>query len=242
MDIIIGREKATTPGQVAGRLELTVNGKKTYYGAYQSVDQHVSGQHCTLTVNPDGTMSIKNMKMQNYTYVNGQEVHSKVVTMNDTVILGGGGYVLPWAAITPLLPKQADVRHLKRVFDDYEQGVADIQKQQQRQVAYRSVIGVFSTLAIALGIVLGTTGGFSGSKMAVTLPLYGIVIIANIYFAVKAFKDNKTEKMNELKKRFQRDCVCPGVNGQPCGQYFGGFGFYANLPQQCPKCKAMLIK
>ena len=242
MEIIIGREKATTPGQMAGRLELTVGGKKTYYGAYQSVDQHVSGQHCTLTVAPDGTLTLKNIKIQNVTYVNGSEVHSKVVTPRDTIILGGGGYVLPWAAITPLLPKQADVRHLERVFNDYEKGVETIQKQQQKQVAYRSVIGVCSTLAIALGILLSTTGGFSGGKAAITLPLYGIVIIANIYFAVKAFKDDKTERMKELKKRFQHDCVCPGANGQPCGQYFGGFGFYGNLPQQCPKCKATLIK
>ncbi len=242
MEIIIGREKATAEGQPAGRLELTVNGKKSYFGAYSSVDRHVSGLHCTLTVNNDGTMVLKNLKMQNYTYVNGNPVHSKVVTMNDTVVLGGGGYVLPWDAIRPLLPKQADVRHLKKVFEDYEQGMETIQKQQQRQVAFRTVIGVFSTLAIALGIVLGTQGGFSGSKSAITLPLYGIVIIANVYFAVKAFKDDRTERVRELKRRFQNDCVCPGTNGQPCGQYFGGYGFYNNIPTVCPKCKATLLK
>ena len=246
MEIIIGREKTAQPGRPAGRLELTVNGKKTHYGAYQSVDQHVSGQHCQLTLNADGTLTLKNLKMQNYTYVNGNEVHSKVVTMNDTVVLGGGGYVLPWEAIRPLLPKQVSVKPLEQVFNHFNEMKEELDIKQRKLNAYKTVTSVLSTLAIALGMLLGSVGGFSGSKIAITLPLYLIVIAANVYFTYRAFRDASRipDQQKKLKEKFQNECVCPGTNndGTPCARYFGGYGFYKNLPPQCPYCKSMLTQ
>lgn len=233
MDIIIGREKATQPGQKAGRLKLTVNGKSTCVGAYQSVNQYVSGEHCTLTINADGTMTLKNLNMQNVTYVNDQQVNSKRVTFNDKVVLGGAGYVLPWDEIKKLLPKQVDVRHLQKMLDEFNEQMEKLDEEQTRRNKIKAVTGVLSTIAIALGLVLSSIGGFNGGKLAFTLPLYAIVIFANIYYAMK---DDIHKQKRELEKKYDEQCTCT------CGYPFLPYKQYRRLPSACPGCRAQLIK
>ena len=231
MDIIIGREKSPT-GQKAGRLKLTVNGKSACVGAFESVNKYVSGEHCTLTINPDGSMLLKNLNMQNVTYVNGQQVNSKRVTFADTVILGGGGYV-PWDEIKKLLPKQVDVRHLEKVYDDYNEQMDKLEEEQSRRNKIKAVTGVLSTIAIAASLVLGSIGGgLNESKLVILIPIYAIIIFANVYYALK---DDIPKKRRELKKAFEDQCVCQ------CG-YPLNYTSYKRIPAKCPGCGSQLIK
>ena len=101
MEIIIGRDFQN------GKLSLTVDGKGEIQGQ----------QHCKLTIN-NGQMRLKNLDVNNYTYVNGQSIESKSVTQNDTIELGSDHYPLDWNLLKPYLP--LDIRHLKKVWEDYE--------------------------------------------------------------------------------------------------------------------------
>lgn len=233
MDIIIGREKSAQPGQKAGRLKLTVNGKSACVGAFDSVNRYVSGEHCTLTINDDGSMLLKNLNMQNVTYVNGQQVNSKRVTFNDTIVLGGGNYVLPWEEIKKILPKQFDVRHLQKLYADFEGQIEKLDEEQLRRNKIKAVTGVLSTIAIAASLVLGTIGGgLDTTKLVILIPIYAIIIFANVYYILK---DDIPKKKRELKKAFEDQCVCQ------CG-YPLVYTSYKKIPSVCPGCKSQLIK
>ena len=87
MDIIIGRNDSD------GRLLLTVDGNDQLAATPGSVPPSVGTTHCTLTIN-NGQMRLKNLDINNYTYINGQSIESKAVTKDDQITLGSDGYLL----------------------------------------------------------------------------------------------------------------------------------------------------
>ena len=154
MEIIIGRDIQS------GKLSLTVDGKGEIQGQ----------QHCKLTIN-NGQMRLKNLDVNNYTYVNGQSIESKSVTQNDTIELGSDHYPLDWNLLKPYLP--LDIRHLKKVWEDYEAENLKIQIKERKFNALRSVTGLITMLAIALSIA-------GGGRNKWYLMLYAIAIIISL--------------------------------------------------------------
>ena len=110
MDIIIGRNDSD------GRLLLTVNGNNQLAATPGSVPPSVGTTHCTLTIN-NGKMRLKNLDINNYTYINSQSIESKAVTKDDQITLGSDGYLLDWNLLKPILP--TDIRHLHAFCMDY---------------------------------------------------------------------------------------------------------------------------
>ena len=78
MEIIVGRDTATS------RLKLTVNSEDTLSGASGSVPATVGQQHCLITYTGD-SIQIRNLDINNYTYVNGQMVESKTISKADKI-------------------------------------------------------------------------------------------------------------------------------------------------------------
>ena len=72
MEIIIGREEG------ARRLHCIAGGREFNLGVAGSVPTSVSRKHCKLVINGD-RLSIENLKDLNVTFVDGNQVFSKVI-------------------------------------------------------------------------------------------------------------------------------------------------------------------
>ena len=221
--IIIGRDANT------GQLLLSGVGKSGTYG--NNVPQDISEQHCRMDFNKE-SIRLKNLDINNFTYVNGQAVESKAITRKDKIELGGSRYPLPWEAIDAIVPPVADIRPLQQVWDEYEHQNVKLQVDERKFNALRSATGLITMAAIALSIA---TGGRSAWYMM----LYTLAIIISLAFFVKAYRDSSKipQKRQELSHHFQRDYVCPH-----CGRFLGNQP-YQLLAQNdyCPYCRVNFI-
>lgn len=223
MEIIIGRDPKN------GKMKLTVDGNDQPSSTSQTLPKSVETQHCKLTIN-EGRIHLKNLDVNNYTYVNGQIIESKAISKDDKVELGKDKILLEWALLSPFMP--ADISHLKHVWEDYENENIALQIKERKFNAIRSATGIFTMVAIALSIA---TGGRSRWYFV----LYGVAILASVIFFVKAYLDSSKipQKRLELTRKFQRDYVCPRCN------HSMGTQPYEFLAQNshCPYCKTQFI-
>ena len=221
MEIIIGRNPQDK------KLLLTVDGKDQ--PTQISVPASVGPQHCKLEIK-NGQIRVKNLDVNNYTYINGQSVESKLITKNDKIELGSDHYVIDWNIFNPFMP--ADISHLKKVWEDYENGNIALQIKERKFNAIRSATGIFTMVAIALSIA-------TGGKSKWYFVLYGAAILASVIFFVKAYLDSSKmpQKRLELTRQFQREYVCPrckhSMGNQP-------YDFVAQNTH-CPYCKTEFI-
>lgn len=219
MEIIIGRDSQSA------KLVLTIDGQPQAPVASGVIPASVALQHCKLFINK-GQMRLQNLDINNYTYVNGQSIESKAITMEDKIELGQDHYLLDWNFLKSYTP--LDIRPLKKIWEDYEAQSLKITIATGKFNALRSVTGLITMLAIALSIAYGGRNKWY-------LVLYGIAIIISVVFFVKAYRDSSKlpQKRQELNKKFQRDYVCPH-----CGHFMGNQS-YDILVQNgsCPYCK-----
>lgn len=224
MEIIIGRDTQS------GGLLVTVDGKDQQTVTKDNVPVSIGAQHCKLTIN-NGQMRLKNLDVNNYTYVNGQSIESKAITMDEKIELGADYYLLDWNLLKPYLP--IDIRPLKKVWEDYEAENLKITIASGKFNSLRSVTGLITMLAIALSIA-------SGGRNKWYLLLYGLAIIISVAFFIKAYRDASKlpQKRQDLNKQFQRDYVCPH-----CGHFMGNQP-YEIMTQNgsCPYCKKQFIQ
>lgn len=227
MEITIGRDYETA------RLRIEAGGKVTRCGAVGSVPKSVSRQHCSIVMDADGKMRVKNLKAENETFVNGRSVESKTVRKGDRIELGEDRYAVDWKAIMSVMPVVADIRPLEKVWTDYQEQRLEQQIKERRFGTLRSATGLITMVAIALSM-------FTGKDSTLYLILYGAAILISLAFTVKAYRDsaNAPRRMQELSDKFQRDYVCP-----KCG-HFLGMQSYDVLKQNdgCPYCKAKYKK
>ena len=78
MEIIIGREEGVR------RLHCIVEGREFNVGQAGSVPLSVSRRHCKISVN-GSNISIENIKAQNVTFVDGNQIYSKVIAPTSRV-------------------------------------------------------------------------------------------------------------------------------------------------------------
>ena len=228
MDITIGREASSS------KLSITLEKKAHIMGEPMSVPKSVSREHCTITIADNGTMRVKNINPKNVTYVNGIPVMSMTITRKDRIELGNDRYALDWAMIDKALPKVADIRPLRDVWQKYNDETKELTKSTQRFQVIRSIIPVFTMSAVLIGYLSGGRGG-------AFYVIYAFVIALTLFFSMKAWRDiEKNDKRREMiKKRLQQDYCCP------CCGYFFGFSDYDIVSKNydnCPKCKTQLKK
>ena len=223
MEIIIGREPRY------GKTMLLVDGNEQAPSASQTLPQSVEAQHCKLTIK-DGRIHLKNLNVNNYTYVNGQIIESKAISQNDKIELGKDRAIVDWSILSPYMP--ADISHLKQVWEDYENENIALQIKERKFNAIRSATGIFTMVAIALSIA-------TGGKSKWYFVLYGVAILASVIFFIKAYLDSSKipQKRLELTRQFQRDYVCPRC------KHTMGSQPYEFLAQNshCPYCKTQFI-
>lgn len=224
MIIIIGRDFATS------KMQLTVDGEAVLSDK-ADVPSSVSKEHCRIEVGDDA-IKLKNLDINNYTYVNGLAVESKTIQKTDKIELGRDRYPLDWNMLENLLPPVADIRPLKEVWDNYEKQSIALQIDERRFNTLRSITGLITMVAIALSIATG------GRSMWYVV-LYAVAILASLVFFVKAFRDASKipTRRQEQGRQFQRDYACPH-----CGRFLGNQS-YEIVSQNtcCPYCKTKFI-
>lgn len=224
MKIQIGRDLSTS------KLRLT-NGEKQVLTDRADVPSTVSPEHCEIDVE-DNCIKLRNLDINNYTYVNGQAVEAKTIQKTDKVELGSDHYPFDWKSLDGILPPMADIRPLRNVWDSYEQQNIGLQIDERRFNTLRSITGLITMVAIALSIA-------TGGRSPWYLLLYGVAITASLVFLIKAYRDAAKipQKRQELTKKFQHDYVCPH-----CGRFLGNQS-YDILAQNtcCPYCKTKFI-
>lgn len=221
--IIIGRDANT------GQLLLNGVGRSGTYG--NNVPADISEQHCRLDFS-HGAIRLRNLDINNFTYANGQAVESKVITRSDSIALGSSRYPLPWEAINALVPPEADIRPLQKVWDEYERQNVKLQIDERKFNTLRSATGLITMVAIALSIA---TGGRSIWYMV----LYAVAILISIAFFIKAYRDSSKipQKRQDLGHQFQHDYVCPH-----CGRFLGNQSYHLLAQNsQCPYCRVKFV-
>lgn len=249
MEILIGREP------VNSRLLVSVGGKATALGTNgsvpNSVSRHINGSaHCVITYNSDNDISIKNVKEQNITYVDGNEIQSKKITLSSKVELGNTHFIVnvqqivnaakQLAGVAPAPPKPgsnakpADVktfslRPLEQIWDTYEKDILDLQVEQAKKATQSRLQGILSMSATLCAF------------LPVPDVLRFVILAAALTCAVVCFwqgaktSDIFAVKKNKRDKQFQQDYVCPNP---ACKCFKGNVPYISlrNMPN-CSVCK-----
>ncbi len=121
MELIIGRDANSQ------QLQIFTASQTKSFGVQGSVPMTVSRQHCKLTIDSNGSMRIHNLKMENETFVNGISIQNRQVTEKDKVELGHNRYVLDWNFVKAMVPATADIRPLKKIWDEYDKHRMELQ-------------------------------------------------------------------------------------------------------------------
>jgi len=226
MELIIGRDPSN------GRLKVVKQQETKLVGNASSVPGDVSRQHCQLTVNGDSVI-IKNLKAENSTWVNGVEVNSKQISLNDKIELGPSrSYRLPLSQVLDAFaPNEIDIRPLRKVWEDYNDGLIAIRKRQQRNnLLASSYIGI-SVLGGLIALVLPQM------QESIKIPITALAAFVFIFGFYKKATDKSIDEQEALKKQLQSRYVCP-----KCG-HFMGFQDYDVLAHntQCNYCKAQIV-
>lgn len=231
MQYIIGRDANTS------QLNITFGQQTIKLGSPGSVPMSVSRQHCMLSVDDNGQMSIKNLKAQNVTYVNNHPIESKGIKANDVITLGADQYRLTlaeiFAAVKKNVPKVIDIRPLQKVWNEYNDAQLRMKIKQGRFVALSSGTGLITMAAVVLS--------FMGVGMEVRIACY-IVAAILIMLTIIVRWQNATKiplQQQELQQWLDDNYVCPN-----CKHSFGAGINYRKLTQYdaCPYCKAKLKK
>ena len=239
IEIVIGRDGRTS------QLKISIGQQSKSFGAQGSVPQTVSRQHCSITVNGNGTFTLKNLKLQNVTFVNGQQVDTKIIKENDTIELGPNKYLVSWNTLKSVIPAKAEVvsiEPLKKIWDRYqlENEKVEIRKQQlaikkQKQNLLRGLTGIFIPLAIVLSVF---AGGRDNPLFILLYSLPGIITLMMTISQYNNIKEDKSsiisdrEQKKERDLRFRRDYSCP-----KCGKYLSMPYDVLERYDSCPYCK-----
>ena len=195
MEIIIGR-KGEQPFQITDRL--------------------VSGKHLKLTVLPDGNVEVEDLGSSNGTFIDGVRIIKKVVSRNTTIQMGSR-YTFKVSDVFPETPKASapqqqsaptqpkpvpeySIKHLKYVWDEYEETIAAIRQKSQQ-------MGKKRMIPMMLGSFSGLISAFVGPGAFITIP----IAIVSFIFLFKAYneKDTSLEDTKAAKDTLINKYVCP---------------------------------
>lgn len=242
MEIIIGREEG------ARRLHCIADGREFNVGQAGCVPTSVSRKHCKLNINGD-KMTIENLREQNITYVDGNQIFCKGITAQSKVQLGQERYTIPLQEIIQLATgkatatankPQADAKPapptfsltvLKPIWEEYNQRMLQIdidsakkqkeEKQKKSIQALCSSAGMLFVLIPQLGIM--------------RFILMGISALITLYLFLKDDNDDIIAvKKNKLNEEYATKYKCPNPQ---CGKPFGNVP-YRNIEfnKQCLAC------
>ena len=205
-------------------------------------DRAVSGKHLKLTTMPDGNVQVEDLGSTNGTFIDGVRIIKKVVS-RDTIIQMGSSFTFKISDIlpktppktnvqqssTPAQPKQVpeySISHLKMVWEEYDDTLAEIREKTQQ-------LGKKRMVPMMLGSVSGVISAFVGQAAFITIPI-AVTSFVFLFIAYRQ-KDTSHEDTKEAKNRLIKKYVCPNPN---CHRTLP-LQDYSLLSQStnCPYCK-----
>ena len=243
LDIVIGREENLH------RLLVKMGQKAFVVGSPHSVPNSVSRNHCALVVefSDDSTRKvlgivIRNLNLQNSTYVDEQEIETKKIKESSKVQLGKDRYTVDLPKIidglrkilnvvTPPPPPEFSILHLKTIWEEYDSRKIEIQLAEQKKNNLRGVGGILS----GIGVLFMFIPALGMMRYIAT----GISVIIALAFFIRGMnpKNSLTIKMHDLDKDFRHKYICPNPK---CGHNLGNTP-YDVLRQNkgCNYCKCI---
>lgn len=231
MTVIVGRDHATNC------LKVNNGSSQKVFNDLPKLPMDVSEKHCQITSVGDGVYMLSAIK--NVTAVNGIEVSSKKITISDEVKLGNQGYRLPlekvitWA-MTGEDVDAYDITPLKAVWERYNNGMVAIKKRQKMN-------NLLFRIPMAITLLGGIVSAFAGNLRPISLAFTCLAFVVMIYGLIRMATDNSIKEMDDLKKEFQRDYVCPNPSCQNYLNYQDYDLVISKMPH-CPWCKAKFKK
>ena len=227
LEFTIGRDATT------GQLRIS-NGKQTQsFGEKECVPRSVSREHVSISVTEKGELILKNLNVENDTYVNDKGIEQKLIKRGDMIELGNEHWHLSWEKyLDTLLPKFADIRPLEKVWKDFRSSQIKNQIKERKFNALRSATGLLTMAAVALS-------GVFGRDNSLYLCLYGSAAVISALFFILSYKwASKLPIENaQLQEDTEKKYKCP-----VCEKLFP-LQKYEQLKQQgmCMHCKAIFI-
>lgn len=233
MEIIIGREEG------ARRLHCIADGREFNIGPAGSVPTSVSRKHCKITVN-GSNMSIENLKVENITYVDGNQIFCKAISETSKVQLGNEKYSIPIQEILRLAtggnvqvpPKQEapvfSLKPLKGVWDEYDRRKLEIQEAAAKAANMSRLQGILSMCGMCIGFIPGIDQTI---RIIIIVAALGVAV----YFFLQGMSnDSVQKKIRDLDEEYANKYKCPNP---ACGKPFGGVPYrQIEFNKQCFAC------
>lgn len=219
MEIIIGRDSATN------RMMLTVGGKPYLYGD-ANVPKTVIAQHCKLEI-VNGKFRLRNLDINNFTYVNGMAVELKTLTHGDKIELGKDRHPLSWEAIDTIM---VNIQPLEKIWNDFSAENIRIRTHQKN-------IGLLASIPMGFSMLGGLISGIFPEIRTAALVFTAIALLIMCYGFYKRFTDKSYEDIEKLKLEFQKNYTCPH-----CKRFLGSQPYEILIQNgQCPSCKTKFV-
>ena len=227
MEIIIGREEG------ARRLHCIAGGRNFNLGVAGSVPTSVSRKHCKLIITGE-RLSIENLSDLNVTFVDGNQVFSKVITANSQVQLGKEKYNLPLKEIIGLVaPKKTtkpskpakpekevptfSLAPLEEVWNEYDRLKQELQQEREnRSNKHQKKMGLRMAVS-AIPVV----GSFANALMGASM-------------MASSNKESIAVQLRKLDEELDEIYKCPNPE---CGRPFGPTPYRRlKFTPKCPSC------
>lgn len=235
MEIIIGREEG------ARRLHCVADGREFNVGQAGCVPTTVSRKHCRLTVVGE-SITIENLREQNITYVDGNQVFRKAITINSKVQLGCEHYSVPLQQVLQLATGKVQspaspggnkheqtfsLRPLKNVWEEYDQRKLDIQERAAKKANQQRIQGIVSMCGMALGLLP------IDSEYRIVCVIAALLL--GIYFFIQGNNSATVQRqLHDLDEEYARKYKCPNP---ACGKPFGSIPYrQIEYNRQCLAC------
>lgn len=235
MEIIIGREEG------ARRLHCIADGREFNVGQAGCVPTSVSRKHCKIIINGN-SMSIENLKPQNVTYVDGNQVFSKTITATSKIQLGNEKCTIPLQQILQLAtgkpavsvqPPQKEVltkslKPLEDVWTEYERRKLQIQNDAAKAANMSRLQGILSMCGMCIGFIPGIDQTFR------IIIVVAALLVAVVFF-IKGMSNNSVQaQLQELENEYADKYKCPNP---ACGKPFGNMPYrQLKFTKQCFAC------
>ena len=227
MEIIIGREEG------ARRLHCIAGGREFNLGVAGSVPTSVSRKHCKLIINGD-RLSIENLKDLNVTFVDGNQVFSKVITANSHVQLGNEKYNLPLKEIIGLVAPKKTTKPSKPAKPEKEVPTFSL-------APLEAVWNEYDSLKLELQQGNENRAKKQQKKMGKRLLLSSIPYIGNIANAYmgatmmsSSNNESNVERLRKLDEELDNNYKCPNPE---CGCPFGPIPYRRlKFKRKCQSC------
>jgi hypothetical protein len=262
--LLIGKE----PGQ--GRLQVAIQGTNLlanigYPGSVPaSVSRCMPAQgmaHAKIVIDANGNMTVTNMKPQNVTYVNGNQIMSKRIDADSQIELGGERFSVSVQALLnaakSIIPVQAppnpvsqpqsqsqpqkefSVKHLRTVWERYDEEITEIQERQRKQgISARIPMfftmggGAISSVSIALGWPEWVR------FLCIGLTIVGLIVMVNAF--MKSKNDTSIADRKRVMEEFQDNYICPNPECKKSLPQVSYKLLRRNYPC-CPYCKSKFV-